>query len=210
MKRTNFDRLAILLTVAFCLIMAKPSSSVAAQGKTLDNLMTAYNGESNAEAKYLEYAKKADSEGYGKAASLFRAAASAEKIHTTAHAQVILSMGGTPKADIQLPGIKSTKENLEDAVKGESYEQTTMYPEFIAQAKIENNHDAIRTFTHALEAEGEHAKLYKTAVADLANWKAPNTDFYVCPVCGYTMEKKPSFAACPVCKTPASLFRQVS
>ncbi len=91
MKRTNFDRLAILLTVAFCLIMAKPSSSVAAQGKTLDNLMTAYNGESNAEAKYLEYAKKADSEGYGKAASLFRAA-SAEKIHTTNHAQVILRM----------------------------------------------------------------------------------------------------------------------
>ena len=174
------------------------------------NLMAAYNGESNAHAKYLEYAKKADEEGYGKVASLFRAAASAEKIHLTNHARVIESMGGTPKADIKLPAVKSTKENLEDAVKGESYERSTMYPEFITQAEKENNPDAILTFTYAKAAEAEHAKLYQTALADLAKWKAPKTNFYVCPICGYTVEGKPSFAACPVCGTPATLYQAVN
>jgi len=210
MKNISFVRLAFMLAVIFSLSMGVPSLSGAAQSKTLDNLLAAYNGESNAHAKYLEYAKKADAEGYGKVASLFRAAASAEKIHLTNHAQVIESMGGTPKADIQLPVIKSTKENLEDAVKGESYEQSTMYPEFISQATQEKNSDAIRTFTYALAAEAEHAKLYKAALADLSNWKTQNTVFYVCPTCGYTVETKPTFQACPVCSTPATLYRKIS
>jgi rubrerythrin len=193
----------------FSLAMIIPAPSGAAQNKTLDNLMAAYNGESNAHAKYLAYAEKADAEGYGKVASLFRAAASAEKIHLTNHARVIEGMGGTPKADIKLPAVKSTKENLEDAVKGESYERSTMYPEFITQAEKENNTDAILTFTYAKAAEAEHAKLYQMALADLAKWKAPKTNFYVCPICGYTVEGKPSFAACPVCATPATLYQAV-
>ena len=210
MKNLSVIRTAFVLTAAFCLSLMILSPAVAASNKTLDNLMTAYNGESNAHAKYLEYAKKADEEGYGKVASLFRAAASAEKIHLTNHARVIESMGGTPKADIQLPAINSTKENLKDAIKGESYEKTTMYPEFIAQAKEEKNPAAVRTFTYAVAAETEHAKLYKEASADLANWKTQNTDFYVCPTCGYTVEGKPSFESCPVCMTPAALYRAVA
>ncbi|MEJ2168837.1 MAG: rubrerythrin family protein, partial [Desulfobacterales bacterium] len=134
----------------------------------------------------------------------------AEKIHLTNHARVIEGMGGTPKADIKLPAVKSTKENLEDAVKGESYERSTMYPEFISQAKKDDNPDAVRTFTYAQAAEAEHAKLYKAALTNLAKWKAPKTDFYVCPVCGYTVEGKPSFAACPVCSTPATLYQAVN
>jgi rubrerythrin len=209
MKTIRIVRFALLISLMLSLVMIIPAPSGAAQKKTLENLMTAYNGESNAHAKYLAYAEKADAEGYGKVASLFRAAASAEKIHLTNHARVIESMGGTPKADIKLPAVKSTKQNLEDAVKGESYERSTMYPEFIAQAEKDNNPDAIRTFTYAQAAEAEHAKLYQTALADLPAWKAPKTDFYVCPTCGYTVEGKPSFAACPVCATPASLYQAV-
>jgi rubrerythrin len=204
MRNIRIIRFALVLSVMFSLAMIIPAPSGAAQNKTLDNLMAAYNGESNAHAKYLAYAEKADAEGYGKVASLFRAAASAEKIHITNHARVIEGMGGTPKADIKLPVVKSTKENLEDAVKGESYERSTMYPEFIAQAEKENNSDAILTFTYAKAAEAEHAKLYQMAMADLAKWKAPKTNFYVCPICG-----KPSFTACPVCATPATLYQAV-
>ncbi len=209
MRNIRIMRFALVLSVMFSLAMIIPAPSGAAQNKTLDNLMAAYNGESNAHAKYLAYAEKADAEGYGKVASLFRAAASAEKIHITNHARVIEGMGGTPKADIKLPVVKSTKENLEDAVKGESYERSTMYPEFIAQAEKENNPDAILTFTYAKAAEAEHAKLYQMALADLAKWKAPKTNFYVCPICGYTVEGKPSFTACPVCATPATLYQAV-
>jgi rubrerythrin len=210
MKNIRLIRIALIFSVMFSLAMIIAAPSGAAQNKTLDNLMAAYNGESNAHAKYLAYAEKADTEGYGKVASLFRAAASAEKIHLTNHARVIESMGGTPKADIKLPAVKSTKENLEDAVKGESYERSTMYPEFITQAEKENNADAVRTFTYAKAAEAEHAKLYQTALADLANWKVPKTNFYVCPTCGFTVEGKPSFAACPVCGTPAALYQVVN
>ena len=199
----------LVLIVVAAGIMVLPVSSIAAQSKTLDNLMTAYNGESNAHAKYLAYAKKADQEGYGKVASLFRAAATAEEIHLKNHARVIETMGGTPKADIKLPEIKSTKENLEDAVKGENYERTTMYVEFIAQAEKEKNADAVLTFTYAKDAEAEHAKLYQEALNNLDQWKAPKTDFYVCPTCGYTVEGKPSFTSCPVCATPTSLYKVV-
>ncbi len=209
MKNIRLIRFALFFSVMFSLAMIISAPSGAAQNKTLENLMAAYNGESNAHAKYLAYAEKADTEGYGKVASLFRAAASAEKIHLTNHARVIEGMGGTPKADIKLPAVKSTKENLEDAVKGESYERSTMYPEFITQAEKENNPDAVRTFTYAKAAEAEHAKLYQTALANLAEWKAPKSNFYVCPICGYTVEGKPSFAACPVCATPATLYQAV-
>jgi len=210
MRRLSFACSALVLTAALGLPLASPAPSRAAQGKTLDNLMAAYNGESNAHAKYLEYAKKADEEGYGKVASLFRAAASAEQIHLTNHAQVIRSIGGTPKADIQLPAIKSTGENLADAVKGETYEQAVMYPGFIEQAKQEGNSDAVQTFSYAQSAEAGHAKLYQAALDGLPNWRTQNSAFSACPVCGYTVEGKPSFAACPVCGTPAKQYREIS
>jgi len=211
MKNLSKLLLTLLAIVAiFSVPMMISVASAATQSKTLDNLMAAYNGESNAHAKYLAYAEKADQEGYHKVASLFRAAASAEEIHLNNHARVIKALGGTPKADIKLPEIKSTKENLEDAVKGESYERDTMYPEFIAQAEKDGDTSAVRTFTYAKSAEAEHAKLYQEALNNLAAWKAPKADFYVCPTCGYTVEGKPSFESCPVCSTPAKLYIVVS
>ncbi len=204
------SRTGLWVAMIFGMAMVFSASSALAKNTTLDNLMTAYNGESNAHAKYLAYAGKADKEGYHKVASLFRAAASAEEIHFKNHAQVIKSMGGTPTANIKLPGIKTTKENLADAVKGETYERDKMYPEFIAQAQKVNNADAIRTFTYAKAAEAEHAKLYRGALDNLAAGKAPKADFNVCPICGYTVQGKPAFESCPVCATPANQYKMVS
>lgn len=206
---TGIIRFASILIAALGLALMVPVACKADQTQTLQNLMTAYNGESNARAKYLAYADKADQEGYGKAGSLFRAAAKAEEVHLNNHAVVIKAMGGTPKADIKLPEIKSTKENIEDAKKGEEYERNTMYPQFIAQAKQENNADAVRTFTYASEAEAKHAKLYTEALNNLQDWKVQKAEFNVCPTCGETVESKPGFASCPVCATPSKLFQPV-
>jgi len=177
---------------------------------THENLMTAFNGESNAHAKYLEYAQKADEEGYTKVASLFRAAAKSEEIHARNHAEVLKKMGhDSVKPDIKLPPIKTTKENLEDALKGETYEKDTMYPEFLNLAKEDKNTDAVKTFNGALEAEKQHAKLYAEALTNLETMKDGKVDFVVCPVCGYTIVKS-VFEKCPVCFTPRDKFIDVN
>jgi rubrerythrin len=189
---------------------AQPEKRVEpAKATVLDNLMTAYNGESNAHARYQAFAKKADEEGYDRAASLFRAAARSEEIHANNHAEVIKKMGGTPKADVKTPEVKSTRENLETALAGETYERDTMYPDFIKQAKAEGNKDAMRTFNFALQAETQHAKLYKDALDHLDQWKAPKQDFFVCPTCGYTVEKI-TFEKCPVCNTPKEKYEKIN
>jgi rubrerythrin len=165
--------------------------------KTLDNLQTAFNGESNAKARYLAFAEKADAEGYGKVASLFRAASRAEDIHANNHATVIRKLGANPMAQIKPADVKSTAENLQEAIKGESYERDTMYPDFLKQAREDGNTDAVRTFNLAKEAEAEHAKLYTAASTNLVAWKTNAQPFYVCPSCGYTTSAL-DFAKCPV------------
>jgi rubrerythrin len=197
-----------LAIAAVALIAFVAGSAVAAPSKTLDNLMAAYNGESNAKAKYTEFAKKADQEGFAGAASLFRAAARAEETHATRHGEVIKKLGGTPKAEIKLPEIKSTADNLKAALEGETYERDKMYPEFIAEARASGNKDALRAFNFAISAEGEHAKLYADAGANLAAWKQAKT-FFVCPECGKTVLAV-GFEKCPVCFTPSGKFVTVT
>jgi len=214
MKREgNWILVTCIMVGVVCILMLTPGLSRAEEAKanmTLDNLQSAYNGESNANAKYQAYALQADKEGLHKVARLFRAAASAEEVHLKNHAEVIKSMGATPMADINLPAVKTTKDNLEDAIKGETYEDTKMYPEFIAQAEKENNAAAIQSFTYAKIAEAEHAKFYMKALENMKTWKAADVNFYVCPVCGWTVENKPGVANCPVCGTPAADFLIIS
>ncbi len=164
--KNSIKFLALALVVA---ALAAWLPAAAAPAKTLDNLQAAYNGESNAHAKYVAFAQKADEEGYPSVASLFRAAARAEQVHADTHASVIKSMGGVPKADVKAPEVKSTKENLEAAVKGETYERDIMYPEFIATAKAEGNKEALKAFNYAKTAEAEHAKLYSADLKELGD-----------------------------------------
>ena len=210
MKKWNSRlRSTLIAVIAFAMTMTFSALSYAGDtkdSKTLENLQAAFNGESNAHAKYLAYAKKAGEEGYLKVAALFRAAAHAEEVHLNNHAKVIQEMGASPKAEIKLPEIKSTEQNLADAIKGETYEQTVMYPEFITQAEKEQNDAAIQTFEYAKAAEAEHAKLYQKALSNLESWKVADVGFSVCPTCGYTVEGKPVFANCPVCGEPADKY----
>jgi rubrerythrin len=209
LRRSNWILVCVL---AVGLLTSFAYSSYAAEAKesaTLANLQKAYNGESNAHARYLAFAKKADEEGYGQVASLFRAAAKAEEVHFNAHAVVIKKLGGVPKADVKSPDVKSTKENLEAALKGESYERDTMYPEFIQAAQKENVPAALETFSDAKAVEAVHAKLYQEALANLDSWKGAKKDFFVCPECGNTVAAL-TFEKCPVCATPKDKFMNVS
>ncbi|MEQ8755075.1 MAG: ferritin family protein [Coleofasciculus sp. G1-WW12-02] len=196
----------------------EPSTSVTTQevsqetsspdGVTLKNLQAAYNGESNAHTRYLAFAKKAETEGYQQVARLFQAAAQAEAIHAANHAAVIRKLGAKPEATIETPEVKSTRENLEEAINGESYERDTMYPEFIEQAKQKGNQEAVQTFTYAVQAETEHAKYYTQAKDNLEDWKDAKMVFYVCPECGFTTNNL-NFENCPECGTAKNLFGEV-
>ena len=208
----SWKSLVSLATVAALVLLLVPTGAFAAKpapGKTLDNLQAAFNGESNAHARYLAFAKKADEEGYGKAASLFRAAARAEEIHAANHARVIKAMGGDPKATIETPDVKTTAENLEAAIAGESYERDTMYPEFLAAARSERNADAIETFNYAKTAEAEHATLYQQALDNLEQMRGDGATYYVCSVCGYTTTNL-DFAKCISCFSPKEKYEAVA
>lgn len=200
---------AILSLVLPAAIIAAEKSTGKESGRTLQNLQTAFNGESNAHHRYLAFARKADEEGYGKAASLFRAAAKAEEIHANNHAAVIRKMGAEPKAEIESPNVKSTRENLQAAIAGETYERDVMYPGFIAEATETKNSAALRTFTYAIKTEAEHARLYTEALNNLETLRGASREYFVCTVCGYTTETL-NFLRCVVCGEPKSKYVSVS
>jgi rubrerythrin len=183
MKKGNvWLHFALIVVITFAMTMTVSTLAQAGDAngsKTLENLQAAYNGESNAHAKYLAYAKKAGEEGYLKVAALFRAAAYAEEVHLNNHAKEIKAIGASPKAEIKLPEIHSTEQNLADAI-------------------------------YAEVAEAEHAKLYTKALTNLNEWKVADAGFGVCPICGYTVEGKPTFKKCPLCGTPADDYKLVT
>ncbi len=180
-----------------------------ASPETINNLNTAYRGESNAHNRYQAFAQKAETEGHAQVAKLFRAAAAAEAIHRDTHKATILKLGGAVEnvtLDAVTPG--TTAENLKEAIKGESYERDTMYPAFLAKAKAENNREAERSFHFAVSAEKEHARLYTEALAQLGN--NPSVDYYVCPVCGNTTAGRPAGEKCGICRNPTEKFTKIS
>ncbi|HNY97423.1 MAG TPA: rubrerythrin family protein [Smithellaceae bacterium] len=162
--------------------------------KTEDALKEAFAGESQANRKYLAFAAKADQEGFAQAARLFRAAAEAETIHAHAHLKA-------------LKGIRSTKENLQEAVAGETHEFKIMYPAMIEAAKVEGHKEAERSFVFANEVEKIHAGLYQRMLDNLAGAKE-SYSYYICPVCGYTAEKEAP-ETCPVCGAKSKMFKKV-
>ena len=174
-------------------------------GTTLENLQAAFNGESNAKVRYEAFAAKAEAEGYKSVASLYRATSKSEGIHAAKHAEMIKKAGAEPKATIEKADVKSTKENLEASIKGETYEKESMYPAFIKKAESDKNEGAARTFKGAMAAEVEHAKLYAQALKELDSWKETGKEFLVCQVCGFTSMDK-NLKQCPVCSAPRSKF----
>jgi rubrerythrin len=165
-------------------------------GNTSENLQEAFAGESQANRKYLFFAEKADEAGNKQVARLFRAAAEAETVHARNHLRV-------------LGGIKTDKENLEAAVGGEQYEFTEMYPGFIEQAQKEDNKAAANSFDMANKVEKIHHGLFREALKELeAGQPAKDAPYYVCQVCGYTVEGEAP-ERCPICGAPKAKFKEI-
>lgn len=162
--------------------------------KSEENLWAAFAGESQANRKYLAFAQQAEKEGYKQVAKLFRAAAEAETVHAHAHLRV-------------LKGVKSTSENLKEAIAGETHEFKSMYPEMIDTAKAEGNKAAERSFSYANDVEKIHAELYQKALDNLGQQQ--DVDYYVCSVCGYTCEGEAP-DKCPVCSSGSKVFSKTS
>jgi len=154
------------------------------------NLKEAFAGESQANRKYLAFAKKAEEDGFEGVAKLFRAAAEAETIHAHSHLKA-------------LNGIKSTEENLKEGISGETFEFETMYPPMIEEAKKEDRTDAQRSFHFASRAEKVHADLYKDALEKLDEKEV--VDYFLCPVCG-NIEKNSAPEKCPICGAKGEVF----
>ena len=164
--------------------------------KTPENLKNAFAGESQANRTYLAFAKKAEKEGQPQVAKLFRAAAKAETVHALNHLEII---GKT----------KSTLENLNTAVSGETFEFDEMYPSYIEIAKQEENKKAVWSFDVANKVEKIHAKLFSEAIEALQNKTELNdADYYVCEVCGNTVEGSAP-EKCPICGVPKEKFTKV-
>jgi len=159
---------------------------------TESNLKDAFAGESQANRKYLAFARKAEQEGFSNVARLFRTAAEAETIHALGHLSA-------------LGGIGATADNLRAAIEGETYEHSRMYPPMLQQA-VADDHKGKRMFGYAMKAEAVHAKLYQMALDVVAQGKdLAETQFYLCPVCGHIeLGKAPE--ACPICGATREKF----
>lgn len=163
---------------------------------TNENLKEAFAGESQANRRYLAFAKKAQSEGHSEIAKLFRAAAEAETIHALAHLEV-------------LGQVCSTKENLDQAMQGESYEFQQMYPKFLDEARADQNDAALTSFQNAMAVEQVHFSLFNEAAEALKQGKdLPARDTFVCTVCGNTVvDSTPD--KCPVCGSSKDKFMAI-
>ncbi len=151
--------------------------------------MEAFAGESQANRKYLAYAKKAEKDGKLNAAKLFKAASDAETLHALKHFEVAGKVG-------------STADNLKDAVAGETHEYKYMYPDFVKVAEEEGNKAAVMSFTFAMKAEEVHAKLYQEVLDNLNQTK--EIFYYLCPVCGNIEKFIPE--KCSICGVPGDKF----
>ena len=158
------------------------------------NLLNAFAGEAQANRKYLAFAKQAEKEGFTQVAKLFRAAAEAETVHAHNHLRA-------------LGGIKSTVDNLLEAIAGETHEFKHMYPEMIATARAEGATQALRSFQFAYEVEKVHAGLYLEALECLEKMHE-EFNYFVCPVCGHTVERKAP-ESCEICGAKGSSFLHI-
>jgi rubrerythrin len=162
---------------------------------TNENLATAFAGESQANRKYLAFARQAEKEGLGQIAKLFRAAAEAETIHALAH---FANMGG----------VGTTLQNLEVAVAGETYEYEEMYPPMVEQAKAEG-HKGKTMLGFANAAERVHARLFAQALdAMKAGKDLSQMEVFLCPFCGDIEFGVPP-ERCPICGAPGTKFQKV-
>jgi rubrerythrin len=197
-----------ILFFAIACLIALTSCNQAKPVKTIENLKAGIIGETTASAKYAAFAQKATEEGNIQIAKLFEAASKAELTHATNHKKVLEELGEKMSDFTPQFEVKTTAENLQAAIEGEQYEASTMYPQFLSDAKSEKVKNAEKSFTWAFDTEKKHAEFYTVALNAL-NSNDVNSlpaEYAVCPVCGNTYDTAKLDAKCAFCMTSKEKF----
>lgn len=165
--------------------------------ETLDsNLYDAFVAEAKAYFRLLEYARRADLEGFPRVGLLFRVIAESERVHASRNLRLL--------GDLV---VKDTQQNLEESFEREQVAAQTHYPELVRQAGREGNHAAELVFSQNRDVEARHADLYRHALQFLAGGQ--ETAYHVCRICGYVAEGEAP-EVCPVCGAKEQPFRPVA
>jgi rubrerythrin len=203
MKKFNL-LVSVIMLFAVLLSACKSNEPTPIVGeKTIENLKAAITGESNASVLYAIFSQKAKELGLNNIATMFAATSEAEKIHVNAHQAVLKELGVNnfvPVIENHIANNDMAK-NLEDAIAGETYEFTEMYPKFIEVATAENIPDAVRSFERAMKAEMGHAKHYQAVLEifqSLGHDATVSKTWYICPTCG-DLEFAITVTRCPIC-----------
>lgn len=222
MKKTSFiflgtAAIAFIVLSSFKIYTGPKSESAAFQSVTsvskaqnFQNLKDAFTGETTASAKYAAFSKKAEEEGYHEIAMLFKAASKSERVHANNHKAVLTEAGqAVPEVKPDF-AVKSTKENLQNAIDGETYEVTTMYPKFMQDASAVGEQLSLVSLNYAYKTEQKHKSFYEKALASLENGSAKSLPkvYYVCPVCGNTYENEAP-QRCGISMTPNERFVKI-
>jgi len=168
------------------------NSSVVSTSSAINfqNMQEAYRGESISGEKYEAFSKKAEEEGYPEIALLFKATSASGKIHANYIKTVLVESGlkvPVIKTDFS---IKTTKENLEDAINEEEFEVKSVYPEYIASANNAGNNSALLSLNYVYKTEQKLKPFYQKALEALKSNAVESLPkvYYVCPECGYAYE----------------------
>jgi rubrerythrin len=213
MKKTITWRLLLIVALTFLAIgpylLTQVSPALAAQEapRTLENLQKGYDIEKNTFDAYEAFAEKADKEGYGQAASLFRAAAASQAIHLGKYRKAMKELNAVPKENPKAPTVKSTKENLNAAIKMEK-NMMAAFPEYAKQAGMDKKKIAMMAFKGTEAGAQFHINFFSDAMSNLDAWKKGTKQFIVCKQCGY-MTTDLTLKKCPICSYPRSQFLDV-
>ncbi|HPI17554.1 MAG TPA: rubrerythrin family protein [Mesotoga sp.] len=183
--------------------------------KTLENLMKAFAGESQARNRYTFYASVAKKEGYEQIAAIFTETADNEKEHAKVFFKHILEgmaseLPITVHVDADYPvELRTTRENLKASAAGENEEWTMLYPEFADVAEKEGFKDVANSFRQIAKVENRHEARYLKLLDNIEKCKVFKREekvLWKCGNCGYILEAKEAPDVCPACKHPKSYF----
>jgi rubrerythrin len=131
--------------------------------KTHQNLKEAFAGESQANRRYIYFARKADVEGYADIAALFRSVSEGETGHAFGHFDFLAEVGD-PVTDVP---VGASSDNLRSAIEGETYEYTEMYPGFARTAREEGFEEIGEWLETLARAEKSHAGRFTAGLESL-------------------------------------------